>query len=121
MENEFYGLDGFKEFEEMLSKYAGKTENIMGALEDEAEAMVKDVRALPRPRSSINKTGYTHLLDTVAYRKSKDEIEIGWGKYYGPMVEAGTRKMDAQSHMRPTIQKNIDKYHKIVIEKLFGK
>ena len=35
---------------------------------------VADVRALPRPRSQIRAPGYTHLLDTVTYQRTKNEV-----------------------------------------------
>lgn len=110
-------VDGLKELEELLAQYADKTENVMDILEAGAKEFVNDVRKLPKPRSSIQKAGYTHLLDTVAYQKKNGEVEIGWGKYYGPMADRGTKKMSAIPHLSPTFEKNKDRYYKIMIEK----
>lgn len=56
--------------------------------------------------------GYTHLLDTVTYEIQKDDVVVGWGKYYGPMVENGTVKMQGTTHLRPTFERNKEKYYK---------
>ena len=86
-EAEFY-TDGFDELEKLLNEYSKKTsqENILNVMEKGAAALVRDIMALPKPRSDIRKAGYTHLLDTMSYRRNRGEIEVGWGKYYGPMV-----------------------------------
>lgn len=120
-ELEFYS-DGFEEFSKMLEEYAGKTKesDVLDVLEYGANEFVKDVRALPKPRSLISKGGYTHLLDTVTTRRAEKEIETGWGKYYGTMVEKGTRRMNAQPHMSTTYKRNADKYYKMMNKKLFG-
>ena len=105
----------------MLKEMAEKADssNIGRAMEKGAQALIRDVRALPKPRSKITKSGYTHLLDSVAFRKNKGEIEVGWGKYYGPMVENGTTKMDDQPHFRPTFNKNKEKYYKLMIDEIW--
>ena len=81
--------EGLGSLQKMLKEMAEKADssNIERAMEKGAQALIRDVRALPKPRSKITKSGYTHLLDSVAMRKNKGEIEVGWGKYYGPMVE----------------------------------
>ena len=78
---------------------------------------VNDVRKLPKPRSSIRKVGYTHLLDTVTYRRKNGEVEAGWGKYYGPMVDKGTKKMSATPHFAPTFERNKEKYYNAMLRK----
>ena len=107
-EAEFY-TDGFDELEKLLNEYSKKTsqENILNVMEKGAAALVRDIMALPKPRSDIRKAGYTHLLDTMSYRRNRGEIEVGWGKYYGPMVERGTHRAPKGSpHVRPTFERN---------------
>lgn len=116
-----FHADGLDSLQKMLKELAEKAEpsNVERAMEKGAQALANDVRALPKPRSQITKSGYTHLLDSVTLRKNKGEIEVGWGKYYGPMVENGTRKMSAQPHMRPTFNRNKDKYYKLMVDEIW--
>ncbi|WP_390603987.1 HK97-gp10 family putative phage morphogenesis protein [Blautia producta] len=119
---EFY-TDGFDELEKLLDEYGKKTsqENVLNVLEKGAAALVKDVMALPKPRSQIHKAGYTHLLDTMSYRRNRGEVEVGWGKYYGPMVERGTHRAPKGSpHVRPTFERNKKMYNDLMIKELFG-
>lgn len=83
-----------------------------------AKEFVKDLLKLPKPISRIRKAGYTHLIDSFAYKVKKYEVEAGWGKYYGPMVEHGTNKMNEQPHLYPLWDKNKEKYYKLMITKL---
>lgn len=101
-----------KDLEKLLSEYAKKADNVMDILEIGAAEFVSDVRKLPKPRSDVRKSGYTHLIDSVTKEREKKEIKVGWGKYYGPMVERGTRKMKATPHFAPTFEKNKEKYYK---------
>ena len=119
-EVEFHTV-GLDSLQKMLKELAEKADssNVERAMEKGAQALIRDVRALPKPRSKITKSGYTHLLDSVAMRRNKGEIEVGWGKYYGPMVENGTTKMDAQPHFRPTFNKNKEKYYKLMIDEIW--
>ena len=73
---------------------------------------------MPKPISKIRKTGYMHLIDSFAYRKKKNEIEVGWGKYYGPMLEHGTENMNANPHVYPLWNRNKEKYYKTMLTKL---
>ena len=116
---EFYE-SGFDDLSDLLKEFEISEEDAMGALEETAEMFVQDIRKLPKPRSAITASGYTHLLDTVTYRRNKSEIEVGWGKYYGPMVDRGTRKMRGTPHIKPTFQSNQDKYFRAIQKKLFG-
>lgn len=121
-EAEFY-TDGFDELEKLLNEYSKKTsqENILNVMEKGAAALVRDMMALPKPRSDIRKAGYTHLLDTMSYRRNRGEIEVGWGKYYGPMVERGTHRAPKGSpHVRPTFERNKGTYNNLMIKELFG-
>jgi hypothetical protein len=90
----------------------------MEGLEAGAKEFVDDLLKLPKPISKIRKAGYTHLINCFSYRNKKNEIEAGWGKYYGPMVEHGTEKMDAQPHLYPLWDKNKEKYYKTMLTKL---
>ncbi len=110
---------GFEEFSEQLEKYIAncETEKVMSVLEEGANEFVKDVRALPQPRRPGS--GYTHLLDSVTTKRNGEEVEVGWGKYYGIMVERGTCKMLARPHMRPTFERNAEKYYKKMQKALF--
>lgn len=121
VEGEIYA-DGFDEFSKMLEEFKKRTEvkNVTKVLEIGARQLVEDVRALPRPRSQINTPGYTHLLDTVTYQTQGEEVVVGWGKYYGPMVENGTVKMKGIEHVKPTFERNSEKYYKNMQKAIFG-
>lgn len=114
--------DGWDAFSEVLKEFEKKTDtdHVIKVLEMGAKAFVEDVRALPQPRSRIRTPGYTHLLDTVTYQRSKDEVVTGWGKYYGPMVDRGTVRAKAVSHMVPTFERNQKQYYKKMQDALFG-
>ena len=118
MSNEVYGYSGFEALSDILEKYIDSADNIMDVLESGAKEFVSDLLKLPKPISQIKKAGYTHLINTFAYRKKEQEIETGWGKYYGPMVEHGTKNMDANPHIYPLWDKNKEKYYKIMLTKL---
>lgn len=118
MSNEVYGYSGFEALSEILEKYANKADNFIDVLEVGAKEFVNDLLKLPKPMSKIRKAGYTHLIRSFAYKKRKDEVEVGWGKYYGPMVEHGTKKMDENPHVYPLWDKNKEKYYKTMLTKL---
>ena len=113
-----FGYSGFEALSEIIEKYADGTEHYMEALEEGAKEFVQDLLKLPKPISQIRKAGYTHLVNCFSYRRKQDEIEAGWGKYYGPMLEHGTKKMDAQEHLLPLWNKNQEKYYKTMLTKL---
>lgn len=112
---------GFDEFSKMLEKYMENTdmEGVLNVLNIGAESLVQDVRALPRPRSQRGGGGWTHLLDTVTQKKNGEEIEVGWGKYYGVFLEKGTCKMSAQPHIASTFEQNKEKYYEKMQKALF--
>lgn len=116
-----YTNDGFNGFDELCSNlkdYAKKIESnqLLDVLEYGAKQFVNDLLKLPKPKSKINAVGYTHLVDTFAYRMKGSQVEVGWGKYYGPMVENGTRKMSAQPHLTKLFENQKQKYYKSMIE-----
>ena len=118
MSNEAYGFDGFQDLSKMLEDCINKVENVVDILEVGVKEFVNDALKLPKPISKIRKAGYTHLVNSFSYRKKNNEIETGWGKYYGPMVENGTIKMNAQPHFYPLWEKYKEKYYKTMINKL---
>lgn len=118
MSNKVYGFEGFQDLSKMLEDCINKVENVVDILEVGAKELVNDALKLPKPMSNIRKAGYTHLVNSFSYRKKNNEIEAGWGKYYGPMVENGTVKMNARPHLYPLWEKNKEKYYKTMITKL---
>lgn len=118
MSSEVYGYEGFKDLADIIEYYVKGADNVIDVLEAGANEFTGDLLKLPKPISKIRKAGYTHLVRTFAYRKKKDEIEVGWGKYYGPMVEHGTVKMKANEHVYPLWNKNKEKYYKTMLTKL---
>ncbi len=112
------GYEGFSALAEQLEFYMKGAENSMEILNDGAEAFLNDLNKLAKPISHIRKSGYTHLIDSFAIDSNDKEIVVGWGKYYGRMVELGTKKMDARPHMYPLWDKNKEKYYKLMLTKL---
>lgn len=112
------GCAGFSALSEQLEYYIKGAENSTEILMDGAEAFLKDLNKLTKPMSKIRKSGYTHLINTFAIDSTDKEVVVGWGKYYGRMVELGTEKMDARAHMYPLWEHNKDKYYKLMLTKL---
>ncbi|MFR1687996.1 MAG: hypothetical protein ACLSVX_12540 [Massilimicrobiota timonensis] len=109
-DNDFFG---FADFNDMLEEYIKTAENVLEELKKTADEFVEDLLKLPKPRSSISKSGYTHLIDTFSSRNTGKDIEVGWGKYYGPMLENGAKQMKkAHPHLNPLWNKNQEKYIK---------
>lgn len=116
--------DNFGDFLDDLDNLEklGDDETLSELVKTQADALVKDIRSLPKPKSSRN--GITHLLDGVTYTEGKaPNWVIGWGHYYGPMVEGGTKRQKghgatpAQPHMMATYERNRDKYIRLAQEK----
>ena len=118
MSNEVYGYSGFEAMSEILEKYIDGADNAVDVLEAGAKEFVSDLLKLPKPISKIRKSGYTHLIKCFAYKKKNKEVEAGWGKYYGPMLEHGTVKMNAQEHLYQVWDRNREKYYKKMLTKL---
>lgn len=116
--SDVYGFEGFQDLANIIENYAKEVDNVVDVLEVGAKEFTNDLLRLPKPMSKIKKAGYTHLVRSFAYKKKKDEVEVGWGKYYGPMVEKGTMKMNDRPHMYPLWDKNKEKYYKKMITKL---
>lgn len=118
MSSDVYGYNGFQDLSDIIECYAKGAENAMEGIEEGAKQFVNDLLKLPKPISQIRKAGYRHLVHSFAYRKKQKEIEAGWGKYYGPMVEHGTVNMDANPHVYPLWDRNKEKYYKTMFTKL---
>lgn len=116
--------EGLEDLEKELEEMAGNMDDskVLDAMEQGADQLVNDIRALPRPRSMLG-GGHTHMLDSVGSQRGKDVVDVGWGKYYGKMVENGhkSRKgrwVAAQPHMSTTFEKNKDRYYKTMLDAL---
>ena len=122
MNNDIMDFDGFKELENELNLLSKKVSDICDILEVGAQELIKDALRLPKPKSKIKSSKHTHLVDSFAYKRSKKnqiEIEAGWGVYYGPFVERGTKFMKKSPHLEPLFNKNKDKYYKKMLEKIY--
>lgn len=116
--SDVYAYEGFKDLTDIIKNYMKKVENPTDVILEGAKEFVNDLLKLPKPISKIRKAGYTHLVDSFAYRKKEKEVEVGWGKYYGPMVEHGTTRMKEQPHVYPLWDRNKEKYYKKMLTKL---
>lgn len=113
--------DDFKAFDDLtdLLKECAKAadeEHVMQVLETGAEEFVKILLKLPKPISKINSPGYTHLVKTFAHRRNKEQVEVGWGKYYGPIVEKGSARMVAKPHVAPAWERNKNQIFKKMLD-----
>ena len=117
-----FDCGGFEDFEEMLKQYSENvsSDKALDAVEEGAKEFVNDLLGLPKPRSQITKAGYTHIVSTFALERTDSGIKVGWGKYYGPMLECGTRKMTARAHLKTLFERNKEKYYKKMTESIFG-
>lgn len=112
-------LGGINDLEKELSGFLEKSEPkvIEQALMTGAKMLVTDLNKLPSPRSKIHKSGYTHLIDSMkVWKDPTGKIKVGWGKYYGPVLEHGSKKLVAQPHLRTTWNVNKDKYQTEMIK-----
>ena len=116
-----FDTEGLEEFQNLMEEFAQvlDPQNVIKVLKKGADAFTSDLLKLPRPRSRIHAAGYTHMVDVFANRVRGSEVEVGWGKDYGPMVEHGTVRMRAQPHLKPAFNSNSQKYYKIMTEELW--
>ena len=114
------GFSGFKDLSNEILEFIDLMEKPMDILEEGAKEFVNDLMKLTKPMSEIKKSDYTHLINSFNYKKNKrkNEIEVGWGKYYGPMLEYGTSKMYAREHLNPVWSQNKDKYYNKMCRKM---
>lgn len=120
MDDKLHNEQAFSELEDTFADLMKAVDNVPEILQAGADEFIKDLKSLPSPRSNINTGGYTHLLDTFASRPEGEDILVGWGKYYGPILESGSKKMAARAHFRPTWRKNAEKYYKTMTDKIIG-
>lgn len=102
--------------EAIFQKWTKKS--ALDAIEEGAKEFVNDLLRLPKPRRKVTAPGYTHLVDSFSYKRDKTGIDVGWGKYYGPMLEHGTQKMSAKAHLKPLFEQKKEKYYKKMIAAL---
>ena len=116
-----FAIDGLEEFQEAMEQFLKATDetNVAKVLKQGADLLVQDLLKLPKPRSAIHAAGYTHMVSTFSDRIKYGEVEVGWGKYYGPMVEHGTVNMGAQPHLQPTFNRNAEKYYRKMTDELW--
>lgn len=113
-------FEGINDLINDLEKYMKNVQNPQDILEIGAKEFVKDLLKLTKPISKIKKSGYTHLIDSFSYQRTKNyEIEVGWGKYYGRMVEDGTSKTKAQAHLKPTFDRHRGKYYQKMLSAFY--
>ena len=121
-------FDGFEELSKELEFYIKKAEEPLKILELGAKEFVKDLSKLAKPMSKIKKSGYTHLIDTFSYRVTATDIEVGWGKYYGKILENGANIRGKKSkkthhiqvkHLVPTFDKNKSKYYQLMLNEFY--
>ena len=111
--------DGFEELMEDLGKYIAKVEKPEDIIIIGVKEFVKDLKKLTKPISQIHRSGYTHLIKTFSYRQKGKEFEVGWGKYYGPIVENGSKNMSPRTHLRPCFERNKEKYYSRMFHETF--
>lgn len=124
--------EGFLDLEEELSDYlkALDDQEISQTLKTGADEFKNDLGKLPKPRSRINTGSHTHILDTFATKQEDTGWLVGWGKYYGPILEHGwknagsgkTSSHGSMAHFYSCFKQNREKYYKDMISKTkFGK
>lgn len=116
-------FDEVLELQKELENIIKNVDDSTNILEVGAKEFVKDLLKLPKPKSKIKSSKYTHLVDSFSYKKSTKyigELEVGWRIYHGPMVEHGTAISRPQPHLKPTFNKNQRKYYDSMINKVFN-
>lgn len=111
--------DGFNELFDELHFLIQKVENPTDILKVGAKSFVKDLSKLSKPHSKIRKSGYTHLVDSFCYEIRNEEIVVGWGKYYGRMVEDGTTMTRSQPHLRPVFERGKKNYYDAMLNEFY--
>ena len=116
-------FEGFEELQQLLLEESKKVDkdNLKQCLLAGAAELASDANKLPKPISQIKSPGYTHLLASISARMMEGGAtgaEVGWGKFYGRMVEKGTSKMDAQAHLIPLFERNAKNYYQTIVDKI---
>lgn len=113
------GLDDLEaELNEYMKNVEG--EKLYETLEIGADELVKLTRSLASPMSRVSKGGYKHMVKSFAYERNikYKDVAVGWEKYYGRMVENGTLRAKAQSHLVPLWNKNKESIQTKMIKNL---
>lgn len=114
-------IAAFSDLDTLIDQYLDASENYLDALEAGAKEFVADLMKLPKPYRLIKKATYTHLIESFTYRVNKDykDVTVGWGKYYGVMLEHGAVQYSKkQPHLIPTFERNKEKYQKTMLKRL---
>ena len=110
-------FEGFQRLATLLKGYAenANSANILRAQKAGAEYFCGVMRNRPSPRGRSR----DHMLDSIAYEQDTQQVEtvVGWGKFYGRMVESGhraggwaknTQTVTANPHLKPEFNKQKD-------------
>lgn len=111
--------DEFNELFSELNSLIQKAEKPIAILEVGAKSFTKDLLKLSKPHSKIRKSGYTHLVDSFCYEIRKEEVVVGWGKYYGRMVEDGTTMTRSQPHVKPVFERGKKNYYDAMLNEFY--
>lgn len=120
-------LSGFDDLTQELADLIRNVDNVQEVLVVGAEAYVDDLRKLGKPYSQIRKSGYTHMLDSISYKKAKNkEVEVGsTAAYHLRFVNDGTKASSKRKWSTPrqpflhtTYNLNKNKYDKKMLKKL---
>lgn len=119
--------NGFDDLGDLLKAYAEKSEPeaLLSVLQAGANTFVDDLKHLPKPRSQINAAGHKHLLDSFKTKNDKEGVLVGWGVYYGPIIERGWTmrngaRHNAMPHLKPTWTQNKERYYKVMVDLFHG-
>ena len=105
---------GYHFLEESISGYLKEAERPEEILKVGADALVEDVRSLPKPRS--NRKVPTHLLDTVQDKIDGSTVKVGWGLNYGWYVEHQIKNPPENAHLGPAWERGKDRYTRLMID-----
>ncbi len=114
MADDFEGLQRLANLLEGYSKNASSA-NILRAQQAGAEYFCRVMRSKTSPRGRSRE----HMLDSITYEQDAQNTEtvVGWGKFYGRMVESGHRAggwakagktVMPSPHMKPEFNKQKD-------------
>lgn len=107
---------GFDVLDKELNDWIKHADNVLDILEVGAEEFVKDANRLAQPYSKVMAAGYMHVIKSITYQRGKEDISVGWGKYYGPMLENGTFRMNKRAHLKPLWNRNQNKYNQSMLK-----
>jgi len=107
-------FEGFQRLAHLLEGYSQNANpaQVLQAQKSGAEYFCEVMRRKASPRGRSRE----HMLDSIAYEQDTRSVEtlVGWGKFYGRMVEAGHRAggwsknsgdIAAHPHLKPEFDK----------------